>query len=73
MDKIDSLIVAIQRELKQHCWTHFAEEIPSGQKIIVPGCPACRKQIATTTQFIEHLADDAIPALFARLRSKKEG
>jgi hypothetical protein len=73
MDKIDSLIVAIQRELKQHSWTHFAEEIPSGQKITVPGCPACRKQIATTTQFIEHLADDAIPALFARLRSEKEG
>jgi hypothetical protein len=71
MDKIDALLAAIQLELKQHEWTHFSEVIDSGQKVTVPGCAVCRKHIGTTTQFIEHLAEDAMPALFARLRKKK--
>jgi hypothetical protein len=75
MDKIDSLLAAIQKELKKHDWDSFAvpldEDEPDGRKAVVSGCPACRQQIGTMPQFLDHLADDAIPALFARLRAKK--
>jgi hypothetical protein len=68
--KIDALIVSIQRELKRHNWDSFAEEIASGKRIAVPGCTLCQKQIATTGQFVDHLANDVVPALFDGLRSK---
>ena len=75
MDKIDSLIVAIQREIRRHDWDSFAvpvdEDEPEGRKVVVSGCPACRKQIGTMPQFLDHLADDAIPLLFEKLRVKK--
>jgi hypothetical protein len=70
-DKIDSLIAAIQREIRQHSWETFQVEIePGGRKVTVPGCPLCKQQLGTTNQFIEHLAE-AIPVLFAKLRAKK--
>jgi hypothetical protein len=31
----------------------------------------CQRQTGTTNQFVEHLATEAIPELFARLRAKK--
>jgi hypothetical protein len=72
-DKIDALIVAIQRELKRHNWDYYSSEVePGGRRVTVPGCSTCRKPCNTTTQFIEHLADDAIPELFSRLQTKKE-
>ena len=74
MSKIDALIVAIQRKILVHDWNTFAvpvdDDEPEGRKVIVSGCPACRKHIGTMPQFLDHLAMDAIPALFARLRSK---
>jgi hypothetical protein len=33
----------------------------------VPGCPACKKRINTMSQFLDHLADDAMPALINQL------
>jgi hypothetical protein len=76
MDKIDSLIVAIQQEIRRHDWNSFAVPIdddePEGRKVVVSGCDACKKQIGTMPQFLDHLALDAVPALFARLRAKKE-
>ena len=74
MDKIDSLIAAIQRELRVHDWDSFQVELDTddSRKITVAGCPACRKQIGTMPQFLDHLALDVIPALFARLRSKEK-
>jgi hypothetical protein len=70
--KIDSLIVAIQKELKRYDWDCFSVEVePEGRKVTLPGCPLCRKQFGTTATFLDHLADDAIPALFERLRAKK--
>jgi hypothetical protein len=71
VDKIDQLLVSIQQELRRHDWTHFqVETSPGGQKVTVPGCATCQKQIGTTNQFVEHLAVDALPALFAKLRAK---
>jgi hypothetical protein len=71
MDKIDALIVTIQREIRRHDWDTFQEEIePGGRKVTVPGCPVCRKQIGTMPEFLDHVAD-AIPLLFEKLRAKK--
>jgi hypothetical protein len=38
-----------------------------GKGIVVPGCPLCKKRINTMPQFLDHLADDALPALMKRL------
>jgi len=74
VDKIDALIVEIQKEIRLHDWDSFSvpvdDDEPDGRKVVVAGCPICRKQIGTMPQFLDHLADDAIPALFARLSSK---
>jgi hypothetical protein len=50
---------------------YFIDEPPSiaegGKGVVVPGCPACKKRINTTSQFLDHLANDAMPALLDRL------
>ena len=51
---------------------YFVENPPAvaqGGKggVVVPGCPACKKRINTMSQFLDHLADDAMPALINRL------
>jgi hypothetical protein len=75
LNKIDSLILAIQGELRRHDWDSFPvpvdDDEPDGQKVVVSGCSVCRKQIGTMPQFLDHLADDAIPLLFEKLRVKK--
>ena len=75
MSKIDALIVVIQQEILRHDWNSFAvpvdDDEPDGPKVVVSGCPLCRKQIGTMPQFLDHLADDAIPGLFEKLRAKK--
>lgn len=75
MDKIDALIVSIQQEILRHDWDSFPvpvdDDEPDGRKVVVSRCSACGKQIGTMPQFLGHLAMDAIPALFARLRSKE--
>jgi hypothetical protein len=72
MDKIDSLLLAIQQELRRHDWDTFQVELGSddNRKVTVSGCPVCKKQVGTMPQFLDHLALDAVPALFARLRAK---
>ena len=73
MDKINALIVAIQQEIRRHDWDTFRVDLEEGGRgVTVPGCPLCRKQIGTMPQFLDHLADDAIPALFERLRKKSQ-
>ena len=71
MDKIEQIVIAVQKEIRSHSWDHFQVEIePGGQKVTVPGCSRCQAQIGTADQFLDHLAN-AIPVLFARLRAKK--
>jgi hypothetical protein len=38
---------------------------------VVPGCPACRKTLYTTSNFIDHINNDVLPPLLDRL-SKAE-
>ena len=65
------LLRAIQQEIQRHDFSHFVENPPSvaqgGKGVVVPGCPACKKRINTMSQSLDHLADDAMPALLNRL------
>ena len=65
------LLRAIQQEIQRHDFSHFVENPPSiaqgGKGVVVPGCPMCKKRIKTMSQFLDHLADDAMPALLYRL------
>ena len=60
------LLRAIQQEIHKHDFSHFVENPPAvaqgGKGVVVPGCPACKKRINTMSQFLDHLADDAMPA-----------
>jgi hypothetical protein len=38
-----------------------------GKGVVVPGCPACKKRIATMSRFLDHLTDDVLPPLLDRL------
>jgi len=65
------LLRAIQQEINKHDFSHFIENPPSvaqgGKGVVVPGCPACKKRINTMSQFLDHLADDVMPALIEKL------
>lgn len=70
MKKTD-LLAALQTEIRRHDFSTFLTEQPSmangGPGVVVPGCPACRKRINTMAQFLDHLADDVLPALMNKL------
>jgi len=65
------LLRAIQQEIYQHDFATFADDPPSiaqgGKGVVVSGCPACKKRINTMSQFLDHLAEDAMPALIEKL------
>src|SRR5260370_869591 len=54
---------------------YFVDHPPSvaqgGRGVVVPGCPACKKRINTMNQFLDHLAEDAMPALIEKLAETK--
>jgi hypothetical protein len=66
-----NLLRALQAEIRRHDFSTFLTEEPSmadgGPGVVVPGCPACKKRIQTMAQFMDHLADDVLPALLDRL------
>jgi len=68
---MSSILRAAQRELNRHSMGHFVDKPPSiaqgGRGVVVPGCPACEKRINTMSQFLDHLADDVMPALIEKL------
>jgi hypothetical protein len=70
------LLRAIQQEIRRHDFNYFVDQPPSiaqgGRGVVVPGCPACMKRINTMSQFLDHLAEDAMPALLERLAENKE-
>jgi hypothetical protein len=65
------LLAAIQREIQSHDFDYFTEVLSDGGRIVVPGCPKCKKRTNTSGEFLDHLANDAMPALFSRLSSDK--
>jgi hypothetical protein len=66
---------ALQQEIRKHDFSCFRRPAPSvargGKGVIVPGCPTCMKRINTMSQFLDHLAEDAMPALIERLTETK--
>ena len=69
------LLRALQQEIHRHDFNYFIREPPSiaqgGRGVVVPGCPTCLKRINTMSQFLDHLADDVLPALIERLSDAK--
>jgi len=69
------LLRAIQQEIRRHDFNYFVDQPRSiaqgGRGVVVPGCPACQKRINTMNQFLDHLAEDAMPALLERLAEMK--
>jgi hypothetical protein len=69
--KKSALLRALQQEIRRHNFNYFVDQPPSiaqgGRGVVVPGCPACEKRINTMSQFLDHLADDVLPALIERL------
>jgi hypothetical protein len=69
-----ALLAAIQQEIHRHDFSHFIDEPPSvaegGKGVVKPGCPACKVRINTTSQFLGHLTNDAMPALMDRLSAQ---
>jgi hypothetical protein len=65
------LLRALQQQIRRHDFNYFVHEPPSiaqgGKGVVVPGCPACERRIKTMSQFLDHLADDVMPALIEKL------
>jgi hypothetical protein len=61
------ILQAAKIELMRHSWDTFVDEPPSvaqgGKGVIVMGCTACKKRTNTNAQYLEHLADDVLPAI----------
>jgi hypothetical protein len=72
--KKSDLLRALQSEIRRHTFDYFVENPPAmaegGKGVVVPGCPACRKRINTTAQFLDHLADDVLPGLVDKLSTE---
>jgi len=71
------LLAAFKQEIQKHDLTHFVDNPPSiaqgGKGVVVPGCPPCKKRINTMSQFLDHLAEDAMPALIEKLSTESKG
>ncbi len=59
------LLAAIQKEIQRHDLSYVVDEPPSvalgGKGVVVSACPACKKRINTTGQFLDHLANEVMP------------
>ena len=66
-----ALLLALQNEIRRHDLGTFCAEDTSvaqgGNGVVVMRCPACKKRFQTTTQFIDHLTKDVLPALLDKL------
>jgi len=58
------IIAAVQAELRKHTWDTFTDESAlGGRGVVRPGCPACRKMLNTSGQFLDHIAHDVLPGV----------
>jgi hypothetical protein len=58
------LLKALQTEISCHDLDTFVRD-----GVTVPGCPACRKQFNTVSQYNTHLTEDVLPNLINGLSS----
>jgi hypothetical protein len=66
MDK-QALLRVLQVEIQRHDLGTFMDEPQSDRGVVVPGCSLCRKCLNTSSQFVDHLANDVLPAAIAKL------
>jgi hypothetical protein len=68
-----ALLAALKQEIQRHDFSTFITEERSvaqgGNGVCVPGCPVCRKQLNTMSQFIDDLTDDVLPRVLDKLSS----
>ncbi len=62
------LLKAIQSEINRHGLDTFPVRVDNSS-VVVPGCPACRKTLYTTSNFIDHINNDVLPQLINGLSS----
>jgi hypothetical protein len=62
-----ALLRVLQFEIQRHDLGTFLDEPQSGRGVVVPGCSLCRKRLNTSSQFVDHLANDVLPAAIAKL------
>ena len=69
------LLRALQSEIRRHTFDCFVDQPPSvaqgGNGVVTPGCPTCRKRLFTMQNFMDHLADDVLPAIIDKLSNEK--
>lgn len=69
MDKV-KILAAAKAELLRHKWGTFVDQPPSiaegGNGVVVAGCETCKKRANTMNQYMEHLANDALPVILCR-------
>ena len=72
----DSFLAALQREILRHNFDTFVDNPPTvaqgGRGCVVPGCVPCRKRFQTTSEFLDHLAYDVLPAFMDRVRKRPD-
>jgi len=70
------LLHALQVEIRRHNFDTFVDNPPSvaqgGKGVVVPGCTICRKRFHTSSQFLDHIADDVVPTLLDKLTVQKQ-
>jgi hypothetical protein len=63
----------LQQEIRRHDFSTFIDEPPSmaqgGEGVCIPACPACKKQIKTMPQLLDHLANDVLPNAIDSLKA----
>jgi Fe-S oxidoreductase len=42
-----------------------------GKGVVVVGCEGCKLQLQTRTQYMQHLAEDALPAILDEVLGRK--
>jgi uncharacterized protein YfaQ (DUF2300 family) len=66
-EKKREILNAAKAEIMRHRWDTFVDDPPSiaqgGKGVVVSGCPVCKKRFGTNTQYLDHLADDVMPAI----------
>ena len=74
--KRSELLRKLQSEIRRHSFDTFVDSPPSVAQgcndVVVPGCPACRKRLFTVQQFMDHLADDVLPAALDKLGTSRD-
>jgi hypothetical protein len=69
------LLAGIQKEIHLHDFGTFVENPPTIAQgsggVVVAGCPACKVRTNSMNQFLDHLANNAMPALFDRLSQQR--